>query len=219
MKKMNFTLTELAIVLAVTGILLTLALGAVSQGEANTALCADRGRLLQKAWHSYATDFGSGPYSLCGYEGDWRKYHWRDGLRPYLKTAQDDKEWRNNFWCPEIDRFKTGWISINTGIAPLSRGAKPPRLEDFKQPDLTVVMADSKWDTYTAQWGGSFTSRHDDGNSCNFFMADGSVQRERTLSEIAFDGENRVSYPPLKFYYTAAAAKTGWPGMDYKRYQ
>ncbi len=219
MKRRSFTLVELVVVLMATGVLVCLVLGAVSSAAARAALCADRGRQLQKAWQSYAEDFKSGPYSLCGYEGDWQKYYWREGLWPYLGIKKDEAEWKKNFWCPDVDRFKSSWISINVGIAPNNRKGTPAKPEDFMQPDSTVVMTDSKWDTYTSQWGGSFTSRHDDGYTCNFIMADGSARRARTLSAIAFDGEARVSYAPSQFYYTAAAAKKGWPGLNYNLYE
>lgn len=219
MNRQDFIFTELVTVIIIAAVLCCLTLGAINQSKARAILCADRGRILQKAWHSYTEDFNSGPYSLCGYQGDWRKYHWRDGLWPYLDIPRDEKSWLDNLWCPETDRFKSSWISINTEIAPNNRKATPVKPEDLKRPELTVVMADSKWDTYTNLWGGSFTSRHNNGHTCNFTMADGSSRRARTLSPIAFEGEERSSYPPSQFYYTAKAQKKGWPNFNYNQYE
>lgn len=205
----KFTLIELLVVIAIIAILAAMLLPALSKAREKAKAITCQGTVKQLSQVAVLYSGDNEDYAL-GPGWDSNETFWCYRVEPYLKLkwiAGDTKNWISKQGCPSLNPATIGgsdaaWISPNRFLDyTIWTGEKEQlKITGIKEPSLYVGFGESIWYEYNAQWGGSFTYRHD--GYSNFGFIDGHVEKAVTRARAATTTKGVPRpFPPKMFKY------------------
>ena len=144
MRRRGFTLIELLVVIAIIAILAAILFPvfAKARAKARTATCQSNLKQLAMAITMYTGDYdGSGPFSTCG--SFWQQKIADGGYAAKLITDPATGAWSPLYSCPEGGSLGTNNYRGSHGPAGACNGAAPWRMDEAKNPEVTMLVADS----------------------------------------------------------------------------
>ena len=198
-RKYYIALSEVIIILTATVLFACMLVPAAGTAREkwNEAACIGNLKKLNEVWQNYAHDSNQW-IARCGSDSpqDPGWYQTMAAMN-YIPSRNARGELPVEITCGLAPGHSQYWLGTNRYLN------KWTQLHAVKKPAASVFHADSAWYEYNAQWGSSFTSRHN-GCQSNFSFADGHIETYRTSE----DGLH--SYAPEMLVYQIWQDKTGW---------